>query len=349
VQPEEVFWRKYSPHHEALLSGVGSFVVHGLVVGILFLAGLSLLWARQSEELRPPNMDAVMVEGGGDGFEGGGSEPAADGSPDGSNKTENVDGPPKTPQETPIASKDKLEDPLTPPQFDIPPVAGNDAGELVQNAEVAASLQEISAEVERDMKIVRPKKSVGPVGTPNGTGKKTGKGGLGGNVGGPGKGNKKGPGTGTSGGFGRKKTKQEILAWRWRFDLSGDGKEHADKLDAMGVTLAFADQAGKFLVARNLKRRPVDARRESLEPYKDAVKWYNTRAESILGLAREIQLPFVPRYVVLLLPKEREEKMAEAERRYAESRGRKVSTVSATWFDFRPQNGAYEPVVIRQE
>src|SRR5207244_11554562 len=134
---------------------------------------------------------------------------------------------------------------------------------------------------------------------------------------------------------------------------SGDGKEHAAKLDAVGMTLAIADGNG-FRLITDLKRRPVDAPRDQLLRFKDAIKWYNVRPESVSSLARELQIP-VPRdtaghsYVILLLPKAREQKIAEAERRYAESQRRPVQNIRATWFDFRLRNGVYEPVVIRQE
>src|ERR1700733_11406826 len=39
VPPEEQFWERYSPHHEAPLSGIGSFAAHFLVGGFLVLAG----------------------------------------------------------------------------------------------------------------------------------------------------------------------------------------------------------------------------------------------------------------------------------------------------------------------
>src|SRR5439155_18569824 len=69
---EERFWQRYSPHHEAPLSGVGSFVLHGLVVGILFLGYLLVTQRREAESNRPVTMDVVQLEGGGSGFEGGG-------------------------------------------------------------------------------------------------------------------------------------------------------------------------------------------------------------------------------------------------------------------------------------
>src|SRR5438067_9637644 len=77
--PEERFWQRYSPHHEAPLSGVGSFVLHGLVLGILILGYTLLNQRREAESNRLVTMDVVQLEGGGSGFEGGGGEPGAPG------------------------------------------------------------------------------------------------------------------------------------------------------------------------------------------------------------------------------------------------------------------------------
>jgi hypothetical protein len=35
--PEEQLWKRYSQHHEASLSGAGSFAIHVLVVGVRWL------------------------------------------------------------------------------------------------------------------------------------------------------------------------------------------------------------------------------------------------------------------------------------------------------------------------
>ena len=91
------------------------------------------------------------------------------------------------------------------------------------------------------------------------------------------------------------------------------------------------------------------AKKENLVAFKEAVKWYNTKRESVQALARELQLPFTPDYVVLLLPKERETKMANEEKRAADANRRDIRMVRKTWFDFRLNNGSYDPVVIRQE
>jgi hypothetical protein len=154
---------------------------------------------------------------------------------------------------------------------------------------------------------------------------------------------------GTSGlpGGRRPKTPQEFLAERWRFDLSGDGAEHANKLVAMGVTVAVAAADGKVYAIRDLKKRPVDLVPLDRKEHRDEVKWYNPDANSLRSLAAVLQLPFVPRHVILFLPKERETQMAALEREAMQRQGRQ--TVHATWFDFRLRNGAYEPFVTRLE
>ena len=117
----------------------------------------------------------------------------------------------------------------------------------------------------------------------------------------------------------------------------------------MGVTLAIPNPKGGFLIITDLSRRPVVGKNQGLAGYKDAVKWYNTRKESVQGLAHELQLTFTPDYVVLLLPKDREQKMANEEKRAADANRRPLASVRRTLFDFRLNNGAYEPVVIDQK
>jgi hypothetical protein len=289
----------------------------------------------------------------GTGFEGLSGAPGLPGNPEAGSKTEQV-----TP--LPDQSADRTE-PRTasllpkekPPELDIPLI---DDGMPPADDELAIVLAKIAKQADEDVRkamdlpkappaTARPKQSGS-----TGAGSIKGKVGQGGQGGDGGVGSKKGPGIGKGGPpGGPAATKQEIFAWRWRFDLSGDGKEHARKLAAMGVTLAIPDGRGSFYLITDLNRRPVEMKKDSLIAYKDAVKWYNQRPESLQGLTRELQLKFVPQYVVLLLPKEREEKMAAEEARYAQTQGRDMAKIQATWFDFRLMNGMYDPTVIKQE
>jgi hypothetical protein len=294
-------------------------------------------------------MDVVQLEGGGDGFEGLGGGSGGPGKPEPSGPAgdkefvENVN--PGSPLSKPNSTDVKLSDPER-PVFDAPdvPASAFDASVLDSLDETSKAADELVREL---MKLPKsPAASAKGSATGKGSGTKVGKGG--GPVG-PGVGNKKGTGTGRGGGPGREATRQEILAYRWRFDIAGNGKEHAKKLDAAGLILAVPDGRGNAFIIRDLKRRPVELGNENLEPFQDAVKWYNVRPDSIRNLAQELRLSFVPQFLVLLLPKEREEKMMLEEARHAKEKGRDPGDISATWFDFRLQNGTYAPVVIRQE
>jgi hypothetical protein len=351
IPPEEALWQKYSPHFELPLASATSLFLHGLVIGLLAMGGLAFFFTPNLEATKPPRMDVVMLEGNGTGFEGEGGEAGLPGSPNASRRTEKVESlpgqqpdpgdraPTRLPKDLALLDLPRLDDGM--------PVSSDLADELQKIA------QEAEDRVRAVMKIDTPKvggtdtKKPGPIGTgnPKGVG---GKGGIGD---GTGVGGKKGAGIGSGGPSGRKATKQDIYAWRWRFDLSGDAKEHARKLAALGVTVAIPDAnpAGGFFIITDLNRRPVDMKKDNLAAFKDAVKWYNTRAESVQALAAELQLPFVPKFVVLLLPKDREQKMAEEEAQYAKDHRRDLAKVTETWFDFRLRNGASEPMVIRQK
>lgn len=353
--PEETMWQKYSPHFELPLAGFTSFFVHGLVLGVMITGGIAFLFAADVEATKPPSMDVVMIEGGGTGFEGLGGEPGTPGPPE-------VGGPKRTEQITPLPSTDRTEFKQPPrllkdPPLDLglPPI--EDALTPL-NSELSIELErlvkEAEAQARKELKKASPPLAGGSdVKNPvlPGTGKPKGMGGLVGPGDGPGIGAKKGPGIGKGGpgGGGPKATKQQIFAWRWHFDLSGNGKEHVRKLIAMGVHVALKDPGGQVFFATDLNRRPADLKPGTLPNLKEVVGWENKKVDSLQSLARELQLPFVPTTVVLLLPKDREDKMAAEEARFAAEQRRDLRTVRRTWFDFRLRGGNYEPVGIRFE
>lgn len=350
--PDERFWRRYSERHELPLAGATSIFAHALVLGVLILAGILMASRWHDERRQPPSMDVVLMEGAG----GGGSPDAGDGG---------VGGPPGG--KTEIGSEIKKDSPPPSGEFAdlkaIPKVvvaeaAPNVVAETPDDTETIAALQRLTEDLDAEKKKNAAKDPVEPPKMPGvNYSKNAGKVGLnagGTGVGGTGTGKKGGApgvgdGTGTGFANGRPLAKQDIFAQRWRFDLTGDGKEHAAKLAAIGVTLAIPGKNGEILVVRDLKRRPALAKSEKLRDFKDAVKWYNQRPESILGLAKELQLNFVPNMVVMLLPKDREEKMAAEEARFAQEQGRPLQAIRATWFDFQLRDGAYEPVAIKIE
>lgn len=349
VPPDERFWQRYSPHHEFPLSTVTSIVLHGLVIGAMLLAGwwMSRRWL--DDFAKPPSMDVVRLEGGGSGFEGFGGGTGLPGKidPGGGNKElvetnpQLKDSKPDTPQ---VRLKDPVVDPLKLTDLPISPT-----GELS-----LADLDEVGKQADDLFRKLTnlPKRPAETGGAAVGTGQQ----GPGKGTGpvGPGIGFKKGPGVGT-GGIGRPATRQEILATRWRFALPGEtGKEHAKHLDAVGFVLGVPDGTGGVLIIRDLKRRPADLRSENLTVYKDAVRYYNTKPDSVFKLAQELRMP-LPRLAngqpcfILFLPKDREQKLATVEADYTRAQGKTIEQVEGTWFGFRLENGAYQPFVDRQD
>lgn len=349
IPPEGALWQRYSPHFELPLASATSLFLHGLVIGLLAVGGLAFFFTPNLEATKPPRMDVVMIEGNGTGFEGLGGEPGSPGAPNGGGKqTEQVA--PLPDQQPNPGERPPLRFPMD-ALLDLPRI---DDGTPI-SPELAAELREIGKEaadrITESMKIATPPVSGGNTKKtgPAGTGNPKGVGGKGGPGDGTGAGNKKGPGTG-SGGPGRKATDQEIFARRWRFDLTGDPKEHARKLAVVGFIVAIPDaNSTGFFIITDLNRRPVEMRKDNLAAFTEAVRFVNDMPQSVQGLARELQLPFAPRFVALFLPKDRERKIADAEAQFARDNGRDLQKVRETRFDFQLRNGAYEPVVKSQK
>jgi hypothetical protein len=349
IRPDETLWEKYSPHFEMPLASATSLFLHGTIIGVIAIGGMAFFWAANQEAAKPPKMDVVMLEGDGAGLEGLGGASGLPGPPD-------AGGPKRTEQITPL--NDAKQPERGTPRNDAPPQLGLpfiDDGKAPLNPELSIELERIAKEAAEQAQ--KEQKNPPPIGSgsdtkksgPVGTGNPKGKGGLGGSGTGLGMGNKQGAGVGKGGFGGRQITKQEIYAWRWNFELGGSAKEHARKLAAIGVDIAIQNPKGQVFFVTDLNRRPAELKRGNLPDPKEVVGWRNTRQESISALAQELQLPFTPAFVQMLLPKDKEEKMAAEENRFAGEQRRDLRTVRKTWFEFRLRNGAYEPMAVRFE
>ncbi len=331
--PRDSVWTKYSPHHEFPIAFTAAAALHGLIFVAILAAGLFLYARWHGEPSAPPKLDVAFVMADkADGLApGGGSDPGTPG-----NQTEQVDPkePPKVTNDISILSLPKL-DQIPPtkaqPQIDVPTIS-----------DAPPNIQKVFEGIERNL---TPTPEPTPrIVVPKGAGGGQGGGGVG-----PGKGPGVGPGPGGVGGIpGEAATRAEILAARWRFNPSGSPHEHVQKLIAAGVRVGFKDGNGFFWQIADLKKRPVALQREPFEKYKDTVKWFNQEPRSVIGLANELRLPAPPLQFVLLLPQDREQKLADAELKFAKDRNRDLSKVQETWFDFRSVGGSFEPVVTGQ-
>jgi len=351
LPPDEKFWQRYSPHYEMPLAGMASVLAHALIFGILFVSGLIALMNWRGEASRPPNMDVIQIEGGGIGLD----DPGGGGFGDGKEAGPMSDGQPiletKENSSEPLPQNAATLTELPKVELEVPDLSTDPT--QTDSANVMETLMNVGkeADVQAKKEVIAPKMP-----GPSTGGTKKGEGGLGKGQGkgvgsgiGPGSGlGRPGTGKGTGPG-GKPATRQQILANRWRFDLSGDAHQHAEKLAEIGVTVGLLDPRSNFLVVQDVKQRPVRLRTENLAKYKDAVTWFNRQPQSLQGLQRELGLPFMPQAVVLLLPKDREEVIAAEEARFAQQQGRSPEMVNATWFDFRLRDGAYAPIALRQE
>jgi hypothetical protein len=332
--PDEKFWVRYSPHHELSLAGMTSFFVHGLVIGILTLGAYWYLFQRDSDTNKPPTMDMVQIAGGGDGFEGMGGEPGAPGDST-PRQTELVPGPMTAVAEVPAVTNSALKDvPQT--ELDIPEINSSDNKADLEKILSKLEKEAVNQATQEKSPIKKVTKNTGPSG-----GNAKGVGAPGTGSGGYGKGAR---GTGIGGG--RKLTQAQIYARRWSFNLTGGGKEHVAKYLTMGVTVALLHPKGAYYFVTDLRRRPATLQPANMDIYRDAVQWQNTLPESLANLAGELRLPFVPVQAIILLPKDREQKMADEELRYAQKMGLPVEEIQGTLFDFQLRGGGFEPVVL---
>jgi hypothetical protein len=332
VPPSDTFWTKYSPNHEFPIAMTASVVLYGLGFATFFLIAMSLLIRWHGEASASPSLDVAMVKDQlGDGQAPGGGGPGIPG-----DQTEQVDV--KTPE------KNSLTVPVAPTIEPFTPalqVRIEDFPSISNDTKIDFDKVLKSLENSLTPPSPAPAKPSAQKGN-NGKG-----GGEGGGIG-TGKGPGVGPGRGTGGTPGGL-TRAEILAYRWRFDPTGSPREHVKKLQEAGIIVAFVNEPnGQMWRIVDLKKRPVDVQLEPAEKHKDTVKWYSQNPNMVIGVAKELRLPVQPLHFILLLPKDREQRFADAEYKYALDRGRDLKQVQATWFDFRPAGGSYEPVVIAQ-
>jgi hypothetical protein len=337
LPPDQTFWKRYSPRHECPIAASASTLLHVVALGGVVLAGLAMGWRWYGERSQPPKMGVVYVEGNpGDGrpVGGGGGSPTAVG-------TENVDIKPQT--QRPFIAEPKAPAPLILPKSsstdDTTDIGVTKPAPTTDNKAYAAKLEADLANAAKRNGAAEPGRGSPGTGGGQGTGKGTGTG------------SQTGPGDGT-GGDGMATTKSmraQILANRWRFESGGSPRDRIAKLAAFGMTLGFTDFTGNLYILENLKQRPSRFRPESFERYKETVIWgLRKNNPDVPGLSRELLLPATASDIVLLLPADREQQMADEEMRYAKEKGYDFSKVEATLFDFELVRGAYEPVVKGQ-
>jgi hypothetical protein len=334
VPPEEQFWERYSPHHEAPLSGIGSFALHFLIAGFLILAGW-LGWLGLGAHRAALPTDAVRLNLGG----GGGNKHAGGDTPGTPNNQEVAEAPNSDQNQTPVdptkMERPDLKDPAVVPQNPLPEHDPNRNDERVirEGNENLRDLANINLDVQSKLKEGLRQGSKGKGGT--GTG--------GGSGSGSGTGSGSGQGEGT-----RDLNARERRMGRWRLDFGNlSGPEYVRRLHALGATLAIPKDRGgaDYWVIRDLRARPAQLLDEDISKI-GQMYWNNVYPETVHSVVSALGLSQIhASNFIIFMPQELEDKLFDLELKY---NNWQEDEIGETRFQVRPMGPKYVPVVVSQ-
>jgi hypothetical protein len=313
VPPDESFWQHYSPHHEAPLSGVGSFALHFFAIGFLVMCGY-LGWLGFAPRPARPTVD-IRVES------DGGPE-ARLGRPDGdpTSRHEAADAGPPSAESAP---DDRPSAPALP---DVAPAQTPDLKPLPERPVFAGDVKGMMQSLRGIPGASENKGKSAPVGSPHGSPTGTG--------------TKDRPTGGLSG---------DPLPRTQRWDLNFstlDPRDYLRQLQGLGAILIIpTGPDGSTKVIRDLSRRPAQLLDEDVGQI-PGLCWREIDPRAVEGVARELGLKFRPEYFGAFMPPELEEKLARLEREYA---GRKEGQIALTRFRVERIGNKYDVRVIAQE
>jgi hypothetical protein len=280
VPPDESDMQKYNANQELPISIGSSFMLHFLVI-LLFAAGLSMQMKGCTAGTQPESPGVEIVDAGGGGQGDGAGDPNS----------------PRKPKE--LAIRDRK------PQEMGLPLDPKEIAKLELNEKPRPVLPQ---RTETDKPFGDPTK-------PN-TGNQ-GLGGLGRNGGlgdgdGTGVGDKTGPGIQTQ----RSKRNQR---WRMSFPY-GSGSAYLAKLENLGATIVVPQGDGKYVIFRDLSRRPpvgsVEGEAAADELRRKYIRWIDDKQASVSALAAALKLSFMPDEIVVHFPVELEKALLGSELAY---------------------------------
>jgi hypothetical protein len=310
LPPEQRFWQRYSPHHEASLSGAGSFAVHFAVVGVLLLTGYVGWLGFQTRHSRP-TVDAVFGPPG-IGEQG---ELAPNDAPP---RKAAALGEPDGLQKAPPARTE-----LTLPKVKAPESLDENFPGLrpIRDDDVRETMNRLNGI--RDKFASRPKGL--PDGKPDGTGTK--------------------PSDGSTGII-HSKPVPRALRWDLRFNTR-DGRDYVRQLQGLGAVLAIPTGSGdaSYKVVRDLSRRPTQLLDEDVSKI-PGICWRDEDPAAVSGVMLALGLSLRPNHFGAFMPPELEEKLARLEREFA---GRGETQIGRTRFRVIVSDGRYDVQVIDQE
>jgi hypothetical protein len=326
IPPEERFWKRYSPHHEFLLSSTGSGVLHAVAFAVLFFGALlaAMLGIKFDNNVE---VDAMVIAG------GGGSPSGAEGPTTGIGKKEDT-------ADLRKSETEKMKPPQAPPEG-LEVVRPTDP-ELMPDQPAARLIEDdigMGKNLNAQSEAARQRLADSLRGNVS-----KGRGGSG-EGGGQGKG--KGPGVGDLSGQGRinvTKREQRQLRWTMIFNTR-DGDDYVRQLQALKAILAIPGSGrDEYLVIDDLRKRPAEPRPKDIQEI-NRIYWIDDRPDSVMSLSRALQLSPVPERIVAFFPQELEQELLKKELRYGHLPEERIGE---TRFQVQRRGASYEPVVVYQ-
>jgi hypothetical protein len=330
IPPEEQFWQRYSPHHEAPLSGIGSFALHFLIAGFLLVAGY-LGWLSLGNRPKAVETDTVSIDHGGGGRRSGTEDAPKDA---GSSKEVAAMASPEE-NKTPPTSEQRPDLQPLPSEPLQPPPTSDDTQRFVRDQN--SSLQKYDNLDKSLQEALRLRESTGPA--------PKGQGGAG-TGGGEGSGTGKAEGSGIGDKNGKLSSREKrMLRWTMQFDTRS-GQDYLRQLRGLGAILAIPkDRSGKdFWIIRDLGSRPPPLLDEDVSTIQ-RIFWIDDKPHSVASIMRALGLNLTPDRFVAFMPEELEQKLFDLELRY---RGLKEDDIEETIFQVRLLRDKYVPFVVRQ-
>lgn len=325
LPPDQKFWKRYSPHHEFPLSGIGSIAIHCVVGGLLILAA----WATMRFTDNPLPVEPIIIAGGGGnpkGTEGGMGVEVPTPGPEASQdpKEETKPGTPK-----PVESGEPIPEAKA-QEIDIPEL--KDVRYLQKASSATQALANISEKARNELlnAVPPPPKGQGGKGTGGGEG----------NGRGTGKGDGQGPGDGTKG----KLSVRQKRAMRWVVDFGKiNGEEYRQRLRGLKAILAIPTPQGGHRVIRDLTP-PVKGKIENVKSIQ-RIFWIDDRPESVASLGGALGLQFPPPYIAAFFPEDVETLLLEKEKKF---QGKSEEEIQETRFTMTWDGRTYDFEVVSQ-
>lgn len=335
VPPDEQFWVRYSPHHEAPTSIGASIGLHLLIGGGLLLFGMYLAnLLLKSDKNLPVEPVRLLEPGGGGGKKTGKGDgpgigdldedvgPVTDTKP----KPGKIDKGPKLPSLNPVQA-DKIKQTFNKSSAIF---INNSTSESVKRW---ASLDEFSRKELSDG--LAPGKGRGGAGS--GGGKGSGKG--------------KGDGSGTGEGSKVSLTQREKRMLRWHMLFNAEnGPQYLAQLRSLGAILAVPvveQPRPQYKVIRDL-RKPAKLLNEDISQIK-RIYWIDNQEQSVQDIMAALGLSLRPSRFVAFMPLELERKLYEMERYHVEKVMKRrfvEDNIDETRFRVtRTSTGGYRPVI----